>query len=374
MAIDLSFGLGNLEAPEWLDAFFRRTAPRMWPTKSRMTYFSRLAAQIENGLSAPEATRRLWGRAKKRWGSWRYDPEVLALDSIATQLENGQPLDRALRGWAKSTEITMVSAGERAGKMPESLRMIVDSSKQVGRLRQRLFNELWEPGMIGIMGMYLFYLVGADMVPSMESILPTDRWPLMAKLLLPIGWLATSGAAVIGLGVIIILCIAIYFSLPRWSNGWRRYFDRIPPWSIYRVIHGGAWIVGFCNLISAEIREQEALKIQASTAPPWLRDRLSAARIHVAGGKSLGEAMSLPGYGFPDPEIIEDMETFAGFANFPDLFRKIGEEWIEENEERIVRKLRILGTALNVGINILILVVVLGMNDLQTMITSVAHM
>ena len=374
MAFARSFSLDGIEFPLWFDASMRRMAPRSWSTRQRMTYFSRLAAQIENGLSAPVATRRLWERSKKRWRGWKYDPEVLALDSIATRLENGSTLDKALKGWARASEITVIAAGERSGDIPESLRMVVSSAQRITRLRQRLFNEMWEPTMIGLLGLYLFYLVGAKMVPSMETVLPPVKWPMMARMLLPIGWLATSGAGLITVGGLIVLGVIIFLTLPKWSGGWRRHFDHIPPWSIYRVLTGGTWIIGFCNLINAGVREQEALKIQAAAAPRWLRDRLVAARIHVANGKALGEAFRLPGYGFPDNDIIDDMETFAGFANFPTLLRKIGEEWVEDNEERIVKNLRILSTMINVGINLLILIVVFGMNDLQQMITTVAHM
>lgn len=373
--MDWTFGLGGgFRAPLWLDEIMRSMAHGTWSGKSRMAYYRRLAAQIENGIAPAAATRQLARRAETRWGAWKYDPECLAMDEIAGRLENGLPLQEALKGWAKPSELSIVAAGVNSGQVPESLRMVVESGQVVRRIRNRIIGELWEPALMGAMGFYLVYIIGSKMVPSMESILAPDKWPTMARLLLPMGWFATSGVAPFIFAGMAVVVAAIFFTMPRWSGGWRRHFDKMPPWSVYRVLQGGAWIVGFTNLIAAGMKIEEALAVQAEMAPRWLKARLTSARMQVLGGTELGKALQATGYGFPDPWLIQDISTFSGFADFPRLLRKIGDEWMLESEEKIIAVLRGLGTMVNVGVNVMILLVVFGMNSLQSIVVSSAHM
>ena len=373
--MDWTFGLsGSIRAPLWLDESMRSMAHGSWSGKFRMTYYRRLAAQIENGITPAAATRQLAKRTGTRWNAWKYDPDVLAMDEIAGRLENGLPLQDALKGWAKPSELSIIAAGVNSGQVPESLRMVVESGQVVRRIRNRIIGELWEPALMGAMGFYLVYIIGSKMVPSMESILAPDKWPTMARLLLPMGWFATSGVAPFFLAGMAAVIAAIAFTMPRWSGGWRRHFDKLPPWSIYRVLQGGAWIVGFTNLIAAGMKMEEALAVQAEMAPRWLKDRLLAARLQVLGGTELGQALQATGYAFPDSWLIQDISTFSGFADFPRLLRKIGDEWMQESEEKIIAVLRGLGTMVNVGVNVMILLVVFGMNSLQSIVVSSADM
>lgn len=362
-----------MEMPYQIDQFMHSMAHSSWNGKLRKIYYRRLAAQIENGITPAAATRQLAQRTATRWNAWKYDPDVLAMNDIAGRLENGLPLQKALEGWAKPSELSVIAAGVKSGQIPESLRMVVEAGQVVQRIRNRIIGELWEPMLMGAMGFYLIYIIGTDMVPSMESVLPSDRWPTMARFLLPMGWFATSGIAPIFIGIMIALGLLIFFTMSRWSGGWRKYFDKLPPWSIYRVLQGSGWIVGFTNLLAAGMKMEEALAVQAETAPNWLKTRLLSARIQVMGGIELGKALYLTGFGFPDPWLIQDISTFSGFADFPKLLRKIGDEWMEESEEKIVAVLRVVGTMVNVGVNVMILLVVFGMNSLQAIVTSSAH-
>uniref|UniRef100_E6QGR3 Type II secretion system protein GspF domain-containing protein n=1 Tax=mine drainage metagenome TaxID=410659 RepID=E6QGR3_9ZZZZ len=373
--MDWTFGLGDaLRMPFQIDEAMRSLAHGNWPEKFRMTYYRRLAAQVENGITPAAATRQLAARTATRWNAWKYDPDVLAMGEIAGRMENGLPLQEALKGWAKPSELSIIAAGVKSGQVPESLRMVVETGQVVRRIRNRIIAELFEPALMGAMGFYLVYIVGTDMVPAMEGILAPDKWPAMARLLLPMGWFATSGVAPFALGAMVAVIMAILFTMPHWSGGWRRHFDKLPPWSIYRVLQGGAWIVGFTNLIAAGMKMEEALAVQAEMAPRWLKTRLLSARMQVVGGTELGRALQATGYGFPDPWLIQDISTFSGFADFPRLLRKIGDEWMRESEERIVAVLRGLGTMVNVGVNVMILLVVFGMNSLQSIVVSSAHM
>ncbi|MHB8408964.1 MAG: type II secretion system F family protein [Acidiferrobacterales bacterium] len=366
-------GISHWRAPNWLDQFLRSTARKTWGTKNRRAFYRRVAAQTRKGLRLAESVRILERRARARWSAWTYDPEVLAMSEIAARIENGLSFERALAGWAPPAELSIIAAGSRAGKLPDALLLAIGMGQTTKRIRNRIFAELWEPGLFAAVGVYLVYVIGTQMLPAMEGVVPVNRWPLSAKFLLPLAWLVTSGAgSVISVGFLVLVA-TIYFTLPHWSRHGRRYFDRIPPWSVYRVLQGAAWISGFASLLSAGERIEAALAVQAEQATHWLKDRLLAARVEVQNGEEIGTALAHTGFGFPDPLLIDDISVYSGAADFPALIRELTDEWIAEKEEQILAVIKVLGAMFNIGVNIIILLMVVGMNSLQNMITTGPH-
>ena len=372
MARSLSW-LTEWRAPDWLDEAFRSMARKTWGTNNRRAFYRRIAAQTKKGLRLAQSVRILERRVSARWTAWRYDPEVVALSEIATRVENGLPFERAMDGWAPPSELSIIAAGSRSGTLPESLRLVMGMGQITRRIRNKILAETWEPGMLALVGAYLVYVVGTQLLPAMKQVIPVATWPTSARLLLPLAWLATSGVAMIVLLAIAALIVVIVATLPHWSLHGRRYFDLLPPWSVYRVLQGAAWISGFASLLAAGERVEAALGIQSAQAPRWLRDRLLAARTRILNGEDVGAALTHTGFNFPDKELIEDISVYSGAADFPALVRELSEEWIAEKEERIIATLKVLGTLFNVGVNVIILLVVIGMNSLQNMITMGTH-
>ena len=353
-----------------LDTFWMALARMTWGSRKRAAFYRRIAAMVENGMPMAQAVKLLLDRAQRRFGAWRGDPEVLALSDIATKIQNGKSFTQAIADWAPRGDLALIGAGEVSGQLPEVLRVSIESGKVVKRLRAKIIAELFDPLMFGGVGFYLVYVIGTQMVPAMEQALPVARWPSAARPLIPMGWFATSGAAGWALAAFVAFWVVTLATMSRWSGGWRRYFDKVPPWSIYRVIQGAGWVVGFSNLLKAGVPVVQALRMQAQFAPPWLKRRLEDAAVHVVNGREIGQALTDTGYGFPDVVLIEDIQAFSRFKDFPELVRKLGDEGLQQSEEKIIASIKAFGAVFNISINLVIVLVVLGMNALQTAISS----
>lgn len=359
-----------MAVPLAVDHFLRSFAKKTWGSQNRQQFYRRIAGLARNGMALAKGVRVLEQRAKKRSGAWAYDPNCLALSEIATRLENGAAFDKALAGWVPPGDMSVLAAGVRSGTIPETLMRLLNSGKAVARIRNSILKELFEPGIMMILVAYLIYLIGTQVVPVMETVVPVAKWPMTAKMMLPMAYVVTGWPAVFILGGVATFIIAFFATLGRWSQHGRTFFDQIPPWSVYRILQGASWIAGFTSLMESGERIESALAIQARMASPWLRARLLAARTKVLNGADIGQALIHTGFLFPDRDLIDDIGVFAGHADFARVLKTLGEEWVQEQEVKIGATIHMIGTFLNIGVNILILMTVLGMNALQSVLSG----
>lgn len=351
-------------------------ARKTWGSKRRMAFYRRLAAYVENGMPLRLSVQRLKQQAMSRPG-WeamkRYDTDVLALSEIDMAVASGKTLATALEGWAPAPEVSLIYAGEKSGTLPQALRSAIDGHGVISRIRNKLLAEMIEPAIMGALGVYLVYLVGTQMVPPMEQIAPARTWPFMAKLLLPMNYVVHSPLTLWVLGALVVLAVVVVATLSIWTGRLRAKFDSFAPWSVYRVIQASGWIIGFSNLIASGIRVSDALALQAQWSTPWMRERLDAARVRVQGGAELGAAFREAGHNFPDPILIDDIAAFSGFQDFAALFKKLGKEWSDENEARVIGTVHVIGLMANIVVNAVILLTVMGMMALQGVMMAQAH-
>jgi type II secretory pathway component PulF len=211
------------------------------------------------------------------------------------------------------------------------------------------------------------------MVPPIEQIAPPATWPFIAKLMVPLGDMATNPFFYVFLLFSLLLVIAAFVSLPRWAGRSRTWVESIPPWSVYRRLQGAQWMLAFSKLSKAGIPQADALRLQAEMATPWLAERLRDAATRVKNGSEIGKAFIDGEYGFPDRIVADDLSAFSGSADFPLLIEELAREWLKETEEKIQGMVTILTISTTLGVNGVFLIAVVGMTQLQDVLTATAH-
>lgn len=361
--------------PEWLADFFVSLAHKSWGSKKRMAFYRRLAVHVENGKPPREAILRLRKQVdlRSKGPLSSFDPDRIALTELSDRLANGETLAKSLQDWAPATELSIIQAGESSGTLPAALRSAIAGQGLTSRIIMRLFSESMDPLIMGGLGFYLVYIVGSRLIKPMEVVVNPDRWPTLSKLLLPMAAIANSPWTVVAL-ILVIVCITVsVMSLSWWSGRSRVWVERLPPWNIYRTIQGAQWMFGFSRLTASGVSQTEALAIQAQYAKPWLKTRLLDAQQRMKNGRELGVALIEGGFEFPDRILADDISAFSGAADFSRLLEDLGQEWLNESEQKIFGVIRVLGVVANVGVNLMILLVVFGVYDLQNVMTSAAH-
>jgi type II secretory pathway component PulF len=140
--------------------------------------------------------------------------------------------------------------------------------------------------------------------------------------------------------------ILLGWSLPRWTGLMRAKLDhKVPPYSFYSLFVGSGFLLCLSALVRVGVPIPEALRRLRQSAKPWYLEKIDAVLFHVNEGQQLGDALYLSGYGFPDPEIIEDLKLYASLGNFDERMENMAREWIDEGVERV----RIQAQGLNLG-------------------------
>lgn len=353
---------------DWSIAFTQK----FWTSKKRIAFYRRLAVYVENGISMRDALIRLRKQLDLR-GVGKWDADRVAYQQLESRVTNGETLAQALDGWASAGERSIIRAGEMAGDLPSALRSAIGNQGIVGRIVGKILMESLDPLIMFSLGGFLVWITGTKMIPPIELVAKPDTWPMMAKMLLPMAAVAESLWTPVLMGLSLIGAIAAFVTLPHWSHHGRIYVEKIPPWSVYRLLSGAQWLMGFARLVDAGVPQAEALAIQAEYAKPWLKDRLMDARMRMQNGRDLGRALIEGGFNFPDRILADDLSAFSNAADFPALVMKLGEEWLQEGENRIFGVIRLLSMVANIGVNLIILLVIFGVFDLQNVMMSSAH-
>lgn len=363
-----------LSLPQWLDDFLVALAHKSWGTQKRGAFYRRLAVYVENGIPLRDAILRLRRQMDLRGMGVlaAFDPDRIALTELGDRIANGETLAQALRDWAPRSELAVISAGESSGMLPQSLRSVLEGQGIVLRIFARILFESLEPVTMGFLLLYLIYTIGTKMIPPMEQLAPPSAWPMTARLMLPMAAIASSPATYVCIVLLIAGFIAAVLSLPRWSGPSRAIVENLPPWSVYRRMQGAQWMLGFSRLAAAGIPQVEALGIQAEFANAWLKARLLDARQRMKNGKELGQALIEGGYGFPDRILADDISAFSGAADFSRLLADLGQAWIAETEGKVLGLVRMGGMVMTLGVNMVFLVAVIGMSQMQGVMTA-AH-
>lgn len=180
--------------------------------------------------------------------------------------------------------------------------MLIEAGK---RIRAAVLGGVAYPIILILISFAALYLFGIKIIPVFSRIVPDDKWVGLAADMVAFSRFVQDWLWLVAL-VILGVITAILGSLPYWTGPLRAKFDAYPPWSVYRVVKGCAWLIAFSALVSAGVRVENALRMLHERATPWMRKRIEALLRGLGNGLSIGDALARSGYNFPDPDIVDD--------------------------------------------------------------------
>ncbi len=336
--------------------------------KARLRIYRKMSRLQKNGISMPDALRTMWNHESQD-GKKKTKPAAMALEAWRKQIENGKILGIAVQGWVPENDRIVIEAGERAGSLAQALDDAIFIYQGQKRIKQALIAGLAYPIVLFFTAIGLLTLVGTNIVPTFESILPRDRWTgAGASMALLADFVNVAMIpALVGLAFLIV---AIIWSMPRWTGRARVRMDRFPPYSLYKLVQGSGFLLSFATMVKAGIKTTDALRLMQRDASAWLTERLSKTLNIMNNGANIGEALFRSRLEFPDQETANDLRTYAGLDKFDEALVVIGRENLEETVHRIEQQSAAMR---NVGILALAMVfawIASGIFSLQQQMTA----
>jgi len=371
-------------------AMFERKSSRLSPGSFRARwafrgsvrsrFYRHLIAQTSNDVQIVDCLKSYHSRLER--SGLRDATSVLG--ATITAMQNGFTLDEALKPWIPYNEYGVLVSGVAANALAASLTRLLTTQERTRALIGQIRSAFSLPAGNLSVAFAFMYFIGKSILPVVQSLVSKDRADSLVRGLYTLGAFATGWGLPTALVLSAAFITLIIWSLPRWTGLLRVRFEKVFPWSFYRDTQGFLWLMGYSSLLAAGTKELTALGTQLTAATPWLAERLRAIRSLMQGGLLLpvalkvaapagkGETPASSGltFDFPSRDMVDDIESLHGFADFPERIERVAEQWSDEMIARTHLITKILGLAANLVTYSLIIYIIYACNDLQASLSS----
>lgn len=313
--------------------------------RDRIEIYDNFRQYLLDGRSAEETFQKLIDNYSRR-GKNPGDPVAQILQECSDNLAAGFGLAGALQEWFPDEELSIIASCDMSGNPEDGFLNAMGIADGTSRIRRVVKATSMISGYLLLLSLGVVTLFCVMLVPVIMQAVPLTQWNSLQTgvyyfyLSLTQYW----WAIILLLGGSVSLTL---FSLPRLTGRLRYFLDRFPPWSIYRRIHGAAFIMNVNAMFSAGIPMEEAIRsMKESTRSAWLYERFDALeRAISAGEQNLGQALDVSGYDFPDERAIIKLQSLFETKNSEGSLKRFADSWLEKT----VADVEITGDRMRIG-------------------------
>lgn len=332
------------------DLFFNFSVKFEFGAKQRQRLYIKLAQLLQNGVGLEVALGQLERIARRKRGSimaklyarWRRN------------MANGQNFGLCLAPFIPSSEAMLIETGANSGRLVDALVNAADAIEQQSKVKNAIIVAGAYPGVLLSMLVAAMVLSSYKVIPTFEEIIPVEEWTGISY------HVAISARFIREYGIVIAASFLAFgfvvsYSLPRWTGKLRIFFDRLVPWSLYKMWQGSSFLLAISSLMAAGVKlDENSLNRIARKADPYLMERVKAIRKAISAGENLGDALYKSGYKFPDEDIIDDLQIYAKLRGFDQNLIRITRTWVDSLVERVTMTMKVVNTVILVLIAVVI--------------------
>lgn len=335
--------------------------------KGRLKIYRKLASLLRNRFSLMNALDMIYNSISDE-GKHPNEPMAIAISAWGRSLQEGHPFSEALKGWAPNRERLMLSVGD-VSDLESALLNLIKVCEGSARMIRPIVNAITYPSFLMMAAVLIVYAIGVYMVPPMLSAAPTTVWTGTAKSLVDLSlWVQKNWP--IAFAFFPVIGIIIYATIGYWTGRIRVKFDRIPPWSLYKIFIGITWLLALSALVKGGVPVSVALSSLRKDSSRYLTERIDGTLFHIKNGDNLGQALSKAQHEFPDKQIIADLKVYSELDNFEEALDKLANEWLEDSVYLIEQRAEVMNAVALLTVASIIAWAVFGTFDMQDQITS----
>jgi type II secretory pathway component PulF len=341
-----------------------------WMIREKL--YRHLSTQIANGVPID----RVLISFKKRLYRAHQWKACAMIAEVEHRMQDGMTMAEALNPWIPLDEYAVVSAGELSGNLSRALAMMIESKRRMTRVYAAFKAALVNPAIYAALTFGMLWAIGKFVTPALENSLPKSKVHGMVYVLYAMGDFVTSWWALMPLVASVAMILTFVWSLPKWTGKHRIAAEKLFPYAFYRDMHGYLWLMGFAQLLAAGLPDTVILARQKNQGSPWLCERLQAYWIRMENGSNLPDALlergtyGVPGFGFPNPDIVDDIESLAGFSDFPEKITTLAMQWSQELESTILITAKSLGRTMEIVMYVWMGFLMVAINELSTQLST----
>ncbi|MTH97585.1 type II secretion system F family protein [Roseibium sp. RKSG952] len=351
-----------------MESFNRWFMRVQFGTKTRTRVFRKLVRFLGNSVSLSAALDIMYEHASDD-GKKPKAIQAVVLDEWRRSIRDGKTFGQAIQGWVPDSDRLVIEGGEKAGDLPTAIEKSILIGQSVKQIRSAIIAGLAYPLVLVAAAIGFMVIFGVEVIPEFETVMPREQWTgagahmaLMSDFVH--NWLA------IVLTVVVALVVLSIFSMSRWTGRLRVRFDKIPPWSFYRLVVGSGFLLTVSGMLKSGIAVPNILSTLQRGAKPYYRERLYHTAQNVKNGHNLGAALHMTGFDFPDKEAVQDIRSYADLNRFNESLEMMGTEWLDDSVDLVKQQSGIVRNASIILLGVVFAWIASGIFSLQQQISN----
>ena len=195
----------------------------------------------------------------------------------------------------------------------------------------------------------LLWIMGAQLFPVVLELAPVEQWPPVSRVIAAVSLWYVDNLLVIGLGTLALAAV-LTWNVRTYVGVGRVTLDRLPPWSMYRLLQGTAFTLVLVEQARMGVPLNAVLlERMAERASPYASHRIRAiANCSTMDERGIGSAGVKAGHGFPSPVLCAVMAALAHHSsqNWVNQFAEYTDRWILDNEVRVKARAKVVNYVL----------------------------
>ncbi len=318
-----------------LDRLTKMRVKMKFGLTARISFYDRIGSFLKAGIPVYEAVEAVRNRYLQR-KDIRHKMLTVWLDSMKSE---GAQFAEAIKPWIPASEYMLISSGSRGEGLVSGLQEASRLSTAAAKIKKAIMVGASMPALLAFMLAGMIAGFNIYMAPVFKNLLPVKQWPEGAQTLYQISSFITGYWYFLAIGVAVLTTV-ISLTINGWTGRIRNFFDRLPPWSLYKGYQASSFLIGLASMLKAGVALNDALKIMKKNASPWLNEHLDQMLSTLKiGGANYGEALDT---GLFDEEISGDIIDYAKLSSFENSIYIIGEKLVEEGVTKTNERMAVL--------------------------------
>jgi type II secretory pathway component PulF len=258
--------------------------------------------------------------------------EMPFLNHVNEKLLQGDNFPEATKGWLTDNEQMLIESGS-SGDLLSSIGMAMSLLEKLAIMKKTVSSNMAYP--MGLL-FVLFAMIMAfsfEIVPILVSISDPEGWVGAQRGLYDFCMFFQSNIQYV-LGGIVIFVILVIKTLPIWRGTARDYADNLFPWSIYKELNAGIFLISLSTLIESGNTPLQALLKLKSQSSKYVEHEID--KMLLLTNQAVNPATAI-NTGFLG-EVGDDIEDIAEHGDFEQILSSYGKEAIEKIIESITKK------------------------------------
>lgn len=335
-----------------------RNKKRAFNYSKRMAFYRKLermtgepaAVPINDALFELQNLEEIKGRRSSMW---------YLLDDIMLQLRSTKDsFTDCLSKYVPENDVMVLAAAE-SDDIALGFKALIESNKKSRIMKKTFISAIAYPCILIVVMLMVISGFSIWIIPQYaEMIKPETTLSMLSSLLLntskylPI-WLPSLMITIIGVIAFII------WALPN-LNKFRLQIEDIPPFNMYRIMTGGAFIFALNSLSKAGYSPQEALHEMKNSTKPYLNHRISIYLELMAEGKDLGDVLYESQLNFPDKDMVKELSIQTKYSDEDNSLEILSEVLFEDGLEVIQKQAKLINGIMTLIITTVIVMLYVG--------------